>query len=136
MPDRWEELENAYPIVAASFPGVKPKAIRPMGFLEKLLGGDKNVATTDIDGTVAYNAAAARRDGRPPEQILAHELEHVKQNSGRSLFQNLVQRFKQGSLPWAERPDEIGAQAVENRSYRRTGDIRLPPSLEAIDKLR
>lgn len=134
--DRWDALENAYPTLAASFPGVKPKAIRPMGMLEKLLGGSGNVATTDIDGTIAYNKEAAMRDGRSPDAILAHELQHVKQNSGRGLLQNLVQRFKQGQMPWGERPDEQDAQVVENRSYRRTQDIRLPASVTALDKIR
>ena len=107
MADRWDELENAYPIVAASFPGVKPPVVKPMGFLEKLLGGGKNVATTDMDGSIHYNAAAARRDGRPAEQILAHEMQHVQQNAGRGWLERIVNTVRQGQLPWAERPDEI-----------------------------
>jgi hypothetical protein len=129
--NRWPELENAYPALAALYPKAQGVDIQPMGWFERLLGGSKNVATTE-GNKIRYNADAGRRDGRPPEQILAHELEHVQQNAGRGFLQNIVARFRQGMQPYAERPDEMGAMAAEARPTRRNGDVRLPPSVQAI----
>lgn len=129
MADRWAELENAYPSLAAMYPGKVD--IQPMGWFERLLGGSKNVATTE-GNRIRYNRDAGMRDGRPPEQILAHELEHVKQNAGRSFFGNIMARFGQGQQEYAQRPDEQAAMAAETRPLRRNGDIRLPPSVQAL----
>lgn len=125
----WPEFEDALPVLAAKFPEASAKArIKPMGFFEKLIGGRNNLATTDIDGTINYNADAGRKSGVPPEQLLAHELQHVNQNLKRTLVQNIVERFKQGVLPWESRPDEIDAMAAEYpvSGFRRMTDINLP----------
>lgn len=127
--DYWPEFENALPILAGKFPEAAATAkIKPMGFLEKLLGGRKNIATTDIDGTINYNAALGRKSGMSVDELLAHELQHVNQNNKRSLLQSLYERFKQGPMPWESRPDEIDAMSVENpvRGFRRLKDINLP----------
>ena len=128
---RWPEFENALPVLAGKYPEAAARAkVRPMGFLERLLGGDRNVATTDLDGTIAYNAAAGRRHvaaGNSIDSLLAHELQHVNQNMKRSVFQNLLERVTQGRLPWESRPDEIDAMAAENPAggFRRMLDVKL-----------
>lgn len=125
----WPELENALPVLAGKFPEAAKKAkVRPMGFFEKLIGGRGNIATTDLDGTIAYNAAVGRKSGMNVDELLAHELQHVNQNLKRSLLQNIWQRVKQGTLPWESRPDEIDAMAAEHpvRGFRRLKDISLP----------
>jgi hypothetical protein len=137
--ERWEEFENAVPSLSGMFPeiiGQNKTKVKPMGWLERLIGGNNNIATTDLDGTINYNAEAGRASGLPPEQILAHELQHVRQNNSRGLMQNIVERFKQGVKPWESRPDEIDAMRMENpvRGFRRTGDIDLPASVNALQK--
>jgi len=133
----WAELENTLPRLWESNPTAAKAitAIKPMGWVEKyLLGGSRNVATTDMDGTIHYNKEAAMRDNTDPNVLLAHEMQHVKQNQGRSLLQNVYQRFKQASLPWESRPDEIDAMAKEYpvRGFARTTDVNLPASVRAI----
>jgi hypothetical protein len=132
--DRWPELENALPVLAARYPQATAKTkLRPMGFLDKLLGGYNNVATTDLDGTIAYNKAAAMRDKLNPDQLLAHELQHVNQNMKRTLLQNILERVKQSRLPWESRPDEVDAMAAEYpvRGFRRLLDVNLPAEPKA-----
>lgn len=126
--DYWPEFENALPSLAGMFPEAAAKTkIQPMGFLEKLIGGRKNIATTDLDGTIHYNAALGRKSGLSVDELLAHELQHVNQNNKRSLMQSIVERFKQGVMPWESRPDEIDAMAAENpvKGFRRLKDISL-----------
>src|SRR3990167_8071172 len=135
MADRWEELENAYPSLAGLYPDVKKVDIKPMGWFERnVLGGKRNVATTDLNGNIRYNKDAGMRDGLNPDQLLAHELQHVRQNQSRGVVQNLWQRVKQGRLPWESRPDEVEAMAAEYpvKGFRRTGDVQLPASVRAI----
>lgn len=137
---RWNELENAIPSLAAMYPEATKVKVQPMGWFEKyVLGGKRNVATTDMDGTINYNKEAAMRDQINPDQLLAHELQHVRQNNSRGVVQNAFQRVKQGMLPWESRPDEIEAMAAENpvRGFRRTADIQLkqeaqPASLQGL----
>ena len=132
MSDRWDELENAYPALAARYPGVQPD-IAPMGWFERnVLGGKRNVATTDLNGKIRYNKDAAMRSGSNPDQLLAHELEHARQNQQRSLLMNVVARLAQGRLPWESRPDEVAAVAAEGRPVRRTSDISLPAERAAM----
>lgn len=135
-PNRWDELENAIPSLAGLYPEATKIKVKPMGWLERMIGGGKNLATTDLDNTINYNKAAAQRDGVNPDQLLAHELQHVRQNNSRSLGQNVWQRLRQGVMPWESRPDEIDAMAVENRpqGFRRTTDIQLPASAQALAK--
>lgn len=128
-PNDWPEFENALPALYAKYPEAAAKAkIKPMGFIEKLLGGNRNIATTDLDGTIAYNAKAGRESGVPAEQILAHELQHVNQGLKRTLLRSVLERFKQGGLPWESRPDEIEAMAAEypRTGFRRMLDVNLP----------
>lgn len=127
--NQWPELENALPALYAKFPQAAAQAkIKPMGFLEKLIGGNNNIATTDIDGTISYNAEQGRKSGLPPEQILAHELQHVNQNLKRSFLQKIAAQLSQAGTPWESRPDEIDAMAVEypTRGFRRMLDVDLP----------
>lgn len=127
--NRWPEFEDALPLLADKFPaaaGASPD-IRPMGFFERLIGGNGNIATTDLDNSIHYNAEAGRASGIPPEQLLAHELQHVNQNLKRTLLQNVYQRIAQGMKPWDERPDEIDAVAAANAPLARTTDVNLPP---------
>ena len=127
---RMPEFENTYPSLAALYPGVTPD-IQPMGWFERLIGGDRNLATTE-GNRIRYNADAIRRSGADPTTLMAHELQHAKQNSGRSWLQSAVQQLKQIGTPWDQRPDEIDANAAQNRPLRRNGDVRLPPSVTAI----
>lgn len=128
--NRLPALENAYPSLAALYPGVTPD-IQPMGWFEKLIGGNSNLATTE-GNRIRYNKDAIQRSGEDPTVLLAHELEHAKQNQGRSWLGGMVERIKQGQLPWEQRPDEIAAVAAQNRPLRRNEDIRLPPSVQAL----
>lgn len=126
--NRWPEFENALPMLADKFPAASAAtpSIRPMGFLERLIGGNGNIATTDLDNSIHYNAEAGRASGLPPEQLLAHELQHVNQNLRRTLLESVYQRFAQGMHPWADRPDEIDAVAAANTPLARTTDVNLP----------
>ena len=133
-PNRWPELENAIPALAGLYPEATKVKVQPMGWIERnLMGGKNNVATTDLDGTIHYNKEAGlssmKAGGLTPDQILAHELQHVRQNNQRGLLSNVWERVKQGRLPWESRPDEIEAMAAENRpqGFRRTTDIQLNP---------
>ncbi len=138
----FEAVENSLPILWERYKDVAPKAqVKPMGWLEKLLGGGRNIATTDLDNSINVNPANLA--GVDPDVLMAHELQHVRQNESRTLPQNLIQRFKQGVLPWESRPDEVEAMAQEypTRGFRRTADVQLsagssgPASLAAVNRL-
>lgn len=141
MPDEkdyWPEFENALPALAGEMPqevaSMANRQIRPMSAIEKALLARGAAAITHPTGTIAYNREMAEAAVMKPEDILAHELTHIRQLNKRGFLGQLFQMLAQ-SQPYGERPDEVEAFAQERSRFgrrRRETDIRLPAPRQEI----
>lgn len=93
------------------------------------------LAITHPTGTIAYNKQRGIASGIPPEDIMAHELAHVRQINNRGgLFKQLLHRIMNGSdkssyESYRRDPDEEEAFQQEKKfagNRRRTTDVKLP----------
>lgn len=136
MPDSeyWPEFENAVPRMSPSMPkevaSMANRRIRPMNWLDVLMVPGAS-AITHPNGTIAYNKAVSQAAMQTPEEILAHELTHVRQINNRGgVFGQIVAMLRDSGTPYGDRADEREAFAAEERAASRRGgrtkDIDLP----------
>jgi len=130
---KWPEFEKAINNVYAEMPkeaaSMKDRKIKPFGWLEKLIWGDGTAAVTwPLTGTIAYNKAAAQAEGLRPEDLMVHELTHIRQIDRKpGLFETLFGRAAERQKNYQERDAEKEAFAQERKypNRVRTEDVRL-----------
>ena len=134
--EEWPEMERALTHLSTEMPAevasMKDKKIRPMNGIER---GLKNVlrpgmaASTTPFGNITYDREAIEAAALRPEDVLAHELTHVKQmKRDGGPFWSLAKTITNATKPHGQRDFEKEALDVEmSRMARRkrTGDIPL-----------
>lgn len=128
----WPDMGRAYHTVSKEMPDAISglTQVAPMNGLERLILPKDVMGVTWPWGRVAYNKDAAQAAGYQPEDVLTHELAHVRQNQGRGggALSNAWAYMKDLATPYAQKPDEQDAFNTEFRmnASRHRGDINLP----------
>lgn len=136
-----DEMEKALMRMSMEMPEAVARvqqsgSLRPMSPASKLFGkvmtrGNGAEATTSPFGAITYDPEIMARQGDQPEDILAHELEHVNQQIKVGPMQYIIQGALQGYKPWDQRTFENEAEqraASHMGLRRRLTDIPLKPS--------
>lgn len=127
----WPELGPAYAMVAKEMPDAVSglRQVRPMNWLERHTFSPSTQAITYPNNTVVYNKQAAHDVYERPEDLLTHELTHVRQNQAAGgTFANALRLVKDMFTSYGDRTDEQDAYATSDRMSmsRNRGDVNLP----------
>jgi hypothetical protein len=127
----WPEMGRAYHKMTQEMPdAVKGlNKIRPMNWFERNTFSPDTQAITYPNNTVIYNPDPARAVGESPEELLRHELTHVRQNqSYGGTIANALKPLRDLFTSYRSRPDEQEAYDASYRMSRAAarGDIDLP----------
>ena len=135
--EEWPEMERAITHLSAEMPAevasMKDRRIRPMNGMERGLNRMMRpgvAASTTPFGNITYDRKMIEDAMLRPEDVLAHELTHVKQmDRDGGPFWSLAKTITNAATPYGQRDFEKEALDVEMRRMgrrKRTGDIPLP----------
>ena len=135
----WPEMDRAITHLSKEMPAevdsMKDRQIRPMGRFEKGLNNLVRpgiAASTSPWGNIAYDRDAIQAAHLRPEDVLAHELTHVRQiDRGGGMLRSLAKTLTGNTnTAYGDRDFEQEALGVEMSRLgrrKRLGDIALPP---------
>lgn len=125
-----ESVQNEYPELAKAWAHQEftmpqettmTNRVSPMGPLGRFLSGGAYAAANPILGTISLNRQLIERDQQNLEDILTHELTHIRQKP------SLMAGFRKYYTPPENVPEEQEALAAEQNRPRGRGDIYLKP---------
>lgn len=120
-----DRMQLALEHMKASMPQQANAAnVGPMNWLERMIAPEGADAITLPLGRVAYDPAKVGSQQADVDDVLAHELTHVKQGQNRS-WMDALKAFMPGPA-YLDRPDEKEAFGVEARRQAKRKDIELP----------
>lgn len=92
----------------------KSASIKPMGPISRFFFGGRADALTTPFNTIYYDPGMTQGRNQPRvEDILAHELTHVRQNNQLPMIPRLMQLFKSSNGDYQQRPNEMEAYQTE-----------------------
>jgi hypothetical protein len=130
--DRSQSPEEHMHLAALHMGGTMPSemsstTVAPMGLLDRLLApAGAQAVTNPITKNVRYNPDLMPRTQAETDDLLAHELTHVKQLNQQPLLSRLWSRAKPPTESYYDRPTEIEAYDVEKQRQAKRQDIVLP----------
>jgi hypothetical protein len=136
------QLLQAKMRVQQEMPDVADAPVEPMGWLGKLISGVKGkmagatvAAVTSPFGSISYDPAVMQQSS-PSEQedMLAHELTHIRQQRRQSPLERIASTVKEVFTPpepYGRQPDELEAYQAENdRSVQQGRAPGMTPRFE------
>lgn len=130
--DREQSPESHMNLAALHVGGSMPEemgstSVKPMGLLDRLLApAGAQAVTNPITKSVRYNPALMPSTQAETDDLLAHELTHVKQLNQQPLLSRLLNMVRPPKNAYMDRPTEIEAYGVEKQRQGKRQDIRLP----------
>lgn len=132
---KWPEFERSVGSVASEMPAevasMKNRTIRPLNALESMMYGMVSpgmAAVTYPTGTIAYDRNAAEAAGMRPEDLMAHELTHIKQLNDLGPLRTMAQTSRQSGTQYGDKTFEkeaLDRELSRLAQRRRTTDIEL-----------
>jgi uncharacterized protein DUF4157 len=102
-------------------------SVKPMGLLDRLMAPTGAQAVTNpFTKNVRYNPDLMPRTQAETDDLLAHELTHVKQMNQEPLLTRLLRMAMPPKESYQDRPTEIEAYGVEKQRQAKRQDIVLP----------
>lgn len=107
------------------------RSFGPMDWLDRLnsqgLEGGVVAQANPHTGRVSYDFDRVSPDIMANDDVLAHELTHLRQGRDRTILGGLLEQLRQSRQPYLERADEQEAFEVERRRRSKRNDIVLEP---------